>query len=65
MREELRKAREARGMTMQEAARKSGISKSFWSRLEAGLTKPSIEVAGRIAAALGCDPKELFRELAA
>ena len=45
--------RKARGMTQEELARRSGISRPNIARFESGNYNPSLEMMVRIAAALG------------
>lgn len=48
-----------RGMTLDELARRAGISASHLSRLERGQTAPSFKVAADIAREIGVKPSEL------
>jgi transcriptional regulator with XRE-family HTH domain len=50
---ELRRQREDAGVSQARLARAAGISPSLLSRIEAGLTEPSIHVLAAVAAALG------------
>ncbi len=49
----LRAAREARGWTLAELARRSGVHKSTVSRLERGEIEPSLRTVEKLEAALG------------
>jgi transcriptional regulator with XRE-family HTH domain len=49
----LRQLRQRKGITLQELATKTGISKSTLSRLESGQRKPSLELLLPVVAALG------------
>ena len=48
----IREKREQLGMSQRELAEKCGITQSFMCDIEQGRTKPSIEVAAKIADAL-------------
>lgn len=56
----LKKAREFRGYSRAEAARRSGISPTYWSTLERGENIPAIDKAHRIARALGFKADDLW-----
>lgn len=58
--EELRKQR---GLTLQQVADESGLSKSFVSQVESATSRPSIASLKRIGDALGTTLAELFMEL--
>ena len=63
MKYRIKKLREAKGMTQEELARKSGISRATISGLENGKNDaPSISTLGRIAFALGVKVGQLFSE---
>jgi transcriptional regulator with XRE-family HTH domain len=49
----LRSAREAAGLTQEEAAHKAGIDYKRWQRLEQGTVNPTIRTLIRVADALG------------
>ena len=53
----IQELREVKGWSQAELARRSGVSQSTISRLEAGTT-PSIDLNNleKLASALGCDP---------
>ncbi len=53
-------ARNRKGMSEEELAEKSGVSKSTIQRIEAGKTSPSINKLGKIAEALGLKVEDLF-----
>lgn len=57
----IKNVRENKGMTLDELARKSGVSKSHLSYIERNEKEPSISVLCRIAIALKVDIKELYR----
>ena len=56
----LRRLREARGLTAQALADACGVSRPAVSRMEAGDSRPSIDVLRRLADALGCTTDELL-----
>lgn len=55
----LRELREARGLSRGELARAAGTSESAVAMLERGERSPSLELAGRLADALGCGTDDL------
>lgn len=48
------------GMTQTEAARRAGIHRPIWGRLERGLHVPSLDVLARVAGALGADLTDIL-----
>ncbi|WP_076523885.1 helix-turn-helix domain-containing protein [Paracoccus saliphilus] len=56
----LKKVRLQHGMTLEMLATKTGLTKSYLSKVERGLSKPSIEVALKIAKALNVSVEALF-----
>lgn len=58
----LERARRNKGMTQFQVASLSGINRSFYGLIEAGVRTPSLPVATRIAAALEMDIEEAFPE---
>lgn len=56
----MRNRRRALGLSMEEAARKAGISYSMWSAVEYGERTPSMEVGKKIAHVLRTTLDELF-----
>src|ERR1700727_3147390 len=57
----LRHAREASRMSLGDVAARSGVTKSFLSRVERDITSPSVASLVGICAALGLSPAELFQ----
>ena len=51
--------RAALGITQAEAARRMGISQSYWADIEANRKSPSVRTLERIAKALGCTVADL------
>lgn len=60
---ELRKARVAAGKTLREVAGGAGVSECYISQIETGARHPSVEVAKRIAAALGFEWTKFFEDV--
>lgn len=54
--ENIKKAREAAGLTQKELAEKLGISVAMISRWEKGTRNPKMSTLTKIADAIGCDP---------
>ena len=57
----LRKLRQAQGLSQEELAHRARVHQTYLSGVEGGKRNPSIDVLGRVAAALGADIEELFR----
>lgn len=57
---DLRKVREARGMTQQELADKVGVIRQTISHIETGRITPSVPTAQAIAQVLGIDWTSFF-----
>lgn len=51
--EQIRKAREATGLSQEQAAARAGVVGSTWSRWERSETEPTFEQLGKIAKLLG------------
>lgn len=60
MREALKKARKAKGYTVEDVAKLVDISASFYYKLEKGIRDPIMEKAKRIADLLGGTVDDLF-----
>ena len=57
---ELKRLREARGMTQQTLAAKAGVTRAYIAQLEAGIrANPSLDVLRRIAKNLKVNPATL------
>lgn len=56
----IRQLRKARGLSLKEVALKAGISGSFISQLERGISSPSVRVLARLADALDVGIAEMF-----
>lgn len=56
----LRQARQSRGLTQEQLARKIGVDQAAISRMENGKQRITLEVLGLMAEALGMDPRDLF-----
>ena len=48
--------------TQESVSREAGISQNFYSSIENGIRRPSVETAKRIAAVLGFDWTEFFND---
>lgn len=57
----VRREREARGLSQEQLAFEAGMKRSYLSELERGLRNPSVRALGRIAEALGVSPPTLLR----
>lgn len=57
---QLRILRKKMGMTLEQLAGKTGLTKSYLSKVERGMSSPSIAVALRLAKALNAPAEELF-----
>jgi transcriptional regulator with XRE-family HTH domain len=58
----LRQLRSSRGLSQEAVARRAGIGRAHYSRIETGATSPTVDRLWHIAAALGVPMAELFRE---
>ena len=61
----LRAVRRERGLTLEELAAATGLTKSYLSKVERELSTPSIAVALKVARALDVDVARLFSDEAA
>jgi transcriptional regulator with XRE-family HTH domain len=57
----LRRWRNARGLSQDDLAYEAGVSRSYLSQLEKGAFYASLKIIGRLAEALDMDPAELLR----
>ena len=60
MREKLRAARKAQGLTQAKVANFVGIERTHYSRIERGDKRPSLKVAFILAELFGSSVEELF-----
>jgi DNA-binding XRE family transcriptional regulator len=58
----LRQLRAARGLSQEALARRAGIARSFYSKIETGNQSPTVDKLHNIAAALHVHIAELFRD---
>jgi len=56
----IRRLRNAEQLSQEEVAFRADMKRSYLSELEQGQRNPSVRALGRIAAALGVDPRELL-----
>lgn len=57
----LRRLRNAKGLSQDDLAYEAGVSRSYLSQLEKGAFYASLKIIGRLAEALGAEPAELLR----
>ena len=57
----LRRLRNAKGVSQDELAHEANVSRSYLSQLEKGTFYASLNVVGRLSEALGVEPAELLR----
>jgi transcriptional regulator with XRE-family HTH domain len=57
----VRKLRQARGMTQGQLAEKTGVTREYIARLEAGRYDPSLSTIEKLAKALKVKPTELLK----
>ncbi|MGE5585797.1 MAG: helix-turn-helix transcriptional regulator [Bacillota bacterium] len=60
MRDALRKARKAKGLTVADMAKMLRISPSFYYKIEQGVRNPTLELAKSIADTVGRSVEEVF-----
>lgn len=58
----LRLTREARGLSLDDVAARSGIDRMAISRIERGMGNPTFNTIGRLAAAVGVRPVLVFED---
>jgi len=56
----VRHHRKLKGMSQERLALDAGMERSYVSDLERGMRNPSVRALGRLAEALGVEPKELL-----
>ena len=61
----LRRCRNARGLSQDDLAYEAGVSRSYLSQLEKGVFYASLKIIGKLADALGVEPAELLKRGAA
>ena len=57
----LRRLRNAKGVSQDDLAYEANVSRSYLSQLEKGTFYASLNVVGRLSAALGVEPAELLK----
>jgi transcriptional regulator with XRE-family HTH domain len=58
----VRRLRKAKGLSQAALATDAGQHQGFISEVENGRTNPELDTVGKIAAALGVHPRELFED---
>jgi transcriptional regulator with XRE-family HTH domain len=58
----VRRCREAAGLSQEDLAARMGVDQAYVSRLEAGQRNPTIVTVWHVAKALGVEPSDLFQE---
>jgi transcriptional regulator with XRE-family HTH domain len=61
----LRRLRHEKGLSQDDLAYEAEVSRSYLSQLEKGAHYASLKIVGRLAEALGVEPAELLKPLAA
>jgi transcriptional regulator with XRE-family HTH domain len=56
----VRRYRKLKGMTQEQLALEAGMERSYVSDLERGTRNPTVRALGRLADALGIEPKDLL-----
>lgn len=56
----IRKLREARGLTQQQLSKASGVPRPTWANLETGVANPTLSILVKVAQALGVSIEELI-----
>jgi transcriptional regulator with XRE-family HTH domain len=57
----LRRLRQARGLTQEALAGEAGLAMRHVGRIERGISSPTAAMLGKLAEALGAEPAEFFR----
>lgn len=57
----LRRARNAKGLSQDDLAYEAGVSRSYLSQLEKGVYYASLKIVGRLAEVLDVEPAELLK----
>ena len=57
----LRRLRNAKGLSQDDLAYEAGVSRSYLSQLEKGVFYASLKIVGRLANALEAEPVELLK----
>jgi transcriptional regulator with XRE-family HTH domain len=56
----IRRIRDGLGASQEEIAFRAKLNRAYLSDVERGSRNPTVQIVGRIAKALGVEPKELF-----
>jgi transcriptional regulator with XRE-family HTH domain len=57
----LRRLRNAKGLSQDDLAYEAGVSRSYLSQIEKGVFFASLKIVGKLATALDVEPAELLR----
>jgi transcriptional regulator with XRE-family HTH domain len=57
----LRRLRNAKGLSQDELAYEAGVSRSYLSQIEKGVFFASLKIVGKLATALNVEPAELLK----
>ncbi len=60
--ENIRRIREAKGVSQVELADRAGVKQAFICQVERGTKNPSLQVAAEIAKTLGCSIESLLEQ---
>ena len=60
----IRRIREAKGVTQTELAEAAGVTQSMLCQIERGTKNPSLQVANEFALALGCAIEDFLNDVA-
>jgi transcriptional regulator with XRE-family HTH domain len=57
----LRRLRNAKGLSQEDLAFEADVNRSYMSRLEKGASYPGLEIIGKLASVLEVEPAELLK----
>ncbi len=57
----LRRLRNAKGISQEALAYEAGVNRTYLSKLEKAASYPGLEIIAKLAAVLECEPAELLR----
>ncbi len=59
----LRERRKQAGLTQEKLALEAGVQRNYVSLIERGIHQPTINIIFKLAAALGCTPSDMIRDV--